>query len=64
MRNPWLNLWLSAANSWASAVRGFWTAGLHRQQRAVANEMIRQTMNFWARTWMVPWGGQDPKRRR
>jgi hypothetical protein len=64
MPNPWLSLWLSAANSWASAVRGFWTAELRRQQTAVVNEMVRQTMNFWARSWMVPLGGQKPKRRR
>jgi hypothetical protein len=32
MSNPWMSLWLSAANSWASAARGFWTAELHRQQ--------------------------------
>jgi hypothetical protein len=62
MRNPWLSLWLSAANSWASGVRGFWTAELHRQQAAMANEMVRQTMNFWTRTWMMTCGDQNPKR--
>ena len=36
------SFWLSAANSWAGAMRGFWTAELHRQQTAMANEMIRQ----------------------
>ena len=46
MPNPWVSLWLSAANSWASAVRGFWTAELHRQQTAMANEMVRQIMSF------------------
>jgi hypothetical protein len=64
MPNPWLSLWLSAANSWANAVRGFWTAELRRQQGAVTNEVIRQTMSLWTRTWMVPWAGQKPKRRR
>jgi hypothetical protein len=63
MSNPWMSLWLSAANSWASAARGFWTAELHRQQTAVANEMVRQTMNFWGRTWMAPVAGQKPKPR-
>jgi hypothetical protein len=38
--------WLSAANSWAGAMRGLWTAELHRQQAAMANEMIRQTIDF------------------
>lgn len=26
MKNPWMSMWLSAANSWAGAARGFWTA--------------------------------------
>jgi hypothetical protein len=42
MSNPWLSLWLSAANAWAGAVRGFWTAEMHRQQSAMMNEMMRQ----------------------
>jgi hypothetical protein len=41
MPNPWMSFWLSAANSWAGAARGFWTAEMHRQQRAMANEMVR-----------------------
>jgi hypothetical protein len=43
---------------------GFWAAELRRQQRVLANEMIRQTMSFWAKTWMVPLGGQKPNRHR
>ena len=64
MPNPWMSLWLSAANSWAGAARGFWTAEMHRQQTALANEMVRQTMDFWTRAWMGSIGSQKPKRRR
>ena len=64
MPNPWMSLWLSAANSWAGTVRGFWTAELHRQRTAMANEMVRQTMDFWVRTWMGPIAGHKSKRRR
>jgi hypothetical protein len=64
MPNPWISLWLSAANSWASAMRGFWTAQLHGQQTAMANEMVRQMTDFWVKTWMAPISGQKPKRRR
>jgi hypothetical protein len=64
MRNPWMSLRLSAANSWAGAMRGLWTAELHRQQTAVANEMVRQSINFWGRNWMMPFGSQRPRRRR
>jgi hypothetical protein len=63
VRNPWMSLWLSAANSWAGAMRGLWTAELHRQQTAMANEMIRQTLDFWTRTGMAPIAGSKPKRR-
>jgi hypothetical protein len=62
MRNPWMSLWLSAANSWTGAMRGLWTAELHRQQVAIANE-IRQTIDFWTRTGMAPVAGHNPKRR-
>ena len=37
MKNPWMSLWLSAANSWAGAARGFWTAEMARQQKAILN---------------------------
>jgi hypothetical protein len=63
MHNPWMSLWLSAANSWAGAMRGFWTAELHRQQTAIANEMIRQSIDLWSRTRMAPTAGDKPKRR-
>jgi len=43
-----MSLWLSAANSWAGAMRGFWTAEMRRQQTAMINEMTRQTVRFWA----------------
>ena len=61
MTNPWMSFWLSAANSWAGAMRGFWTAEMHRQQSAMANEMVRQTIDFWTRT--APIAGHRPKRR-
>jgi hypothetical protein len=40
-KNPWLSLWQSAANTWAGAARGFWTAEMHRQQKAMLNEMTQ-----------------------
>ena len=38
-KNPWLSLWLSAANTWAGAARGFWSAEMQRQQKTMLNEM-------------------------
>ena len=63
MPNPWLSLWLSAANSWAGAARGFWTAELHRQQSAITNEMVRQMTNSWVRTWMAAIAGHKTMHR-
>ena len=64
MANPWLSLWLSAANSWAGAARGFWTAELHRQQTAMINEAIRQTVRFWTGAWAPQVTNRKTKRRR
>ncbi len=64
MSNPWLSLWLSAANSWAGAARGFWTAELRRQQSAIVNEMIHQTVRFWTQTLAAPAPARKPRRRR
>jgi hypothetical protein len=62
--NPWLSLWLSAANSWAGATRGFWTAELRRQQSAMVNEMIRQTLRFWTEAWALAGADAKTTRRR
>lgn len=36
MKNPFLSMWLSAANTAAGSARAFWTAELQRQQKAFA----------------------------
>ena len=64
MPNPWLSLWLSAANSWAGAARAFWTAEMRRQQTAITNEMVRQMMRFWTQPWTAQPADRSPKRRR
>ena len=48
MKNPWMSVWLSAANQWAGTARAFWAAETARQQRAFAKEV--------AKAW-----GFDPK---
>jgi hypothetical protein len=63
MSNPWMSFWLSAANAWAGAARGFWTAEMRRQQTAVLNEMTRQMVRFWTGTWAQS-SVSDSKRRR
>lgn len=34
MKNPFLSMWLSAANTAAGSARAFWTAEMQRQQKA------------------------------
>ena len=53
-KNPWMSLWLSAANAWSGAARGFWTAEMHRQQVAMGSEIARQMVRIWAATWIAP----------
>jgi hypothetical protein len=62
MSNPWVSLWLSAANAWAGAAQGFWTAEMRRQQTAMLNEMSRQMVRFWTGAWGQP--SADARKRR
>jgi hypothetical protein len=64
MPNPWLSLWLSAANAWAGAARGFWAAEMQRQQTAMLNEMSEQIVRFWTGGWMLPPSSDRSGRRR
>ena len=42
MKNPWMSLWLSAANKAAGAARGHWMAEARRQQKALAARTARE----------------------
>ncbi len=63
-KNPWMSLWLSAANSWAGAARGFWSAEMQRQQTAMMNEMTRQMLRLWTGAWLVPPAAERRPRQR
>jgi hypothetical protein len=41
MKNPWMSMWLSAANSATGAARGQWAAEMQRQQNAFVKEWVR-----------------------
>jgi hypothetical protein len=64
MSNPWMSLWLGAANAWAGAACGFWTAEMRRQQTAMLNEMTRQMVRFWTGAWALPSSGDSKRSRR
>lgn len=63
MTNPFLSMWLSAANSWTGAARGYWTAEMHRQQNALARQLMDQTSRFWLEAWQLSPPGRKPKAR-
>jgi hypothetical protein len=48
-----MSLWLSAADSGASAARGFWMAELHRGQTAIIQGMTEQMIRLWSGAWMI-----------
>ena len=63
MKNPWLSLWLSGANAWAGAARGFWAAEMQRQQTAMMREAGEQMIRFWSGAWMIPAGEKRTRSR-
>ena len=58
MKNPWMSVWLSAANSMAAPARGQALAEMHRQQ----NAMMKAWTEACVRMWM-PWVKPSQKRR-
>lgn len=41
MKNPWMSLWLSAANRAAGTARGYWLAEAERQRQALVRQATR-----------------------
>jgi hypothetical protein len=60
MKNPWMSLWLSAANKAAGTGRALWAAEARRQQASLTKEVMK--------TWGLGGPGVSrkapPKRRR
>lgn len=51
MKNPWMSFWLSSAHratsTWSGTGRRLWATEIGRQQRAMLDELTRQTSEFW-----------------
>jgi len=58
-RNPFMSLWLSAANRVANTGRGLAMAATRRQRAAATAEATRQVTTFWTRAWR---GATAPRR--
>ena len=54
MKNPFMSMWLSYANTYASMMRGLWSAEIQRQQTAMMNEMMANMTKFWMAPMMLP----------
>ena len=63
-KNPWLSMWLSAANSVAGAARGYASAEIQRQMTVAQAEMTRQMVDFWSLKPAAPARSRKKKRRR
>ena len=44
MKNPWMSLWLSAANKAGNTARGMWMAEARRQQQALTKEIAKASV--------------------
>jgi hypothetical protein len=47
MRNPFMSMWLSAANRAMGTGMGIWQASVRRQQTAALNEANKAIISFW-----------------
>jgi len=47
LKNPFMSMWLSAANRAAATGRGIGAAALRRQQTAILNETTKAITSFW-----------------
>jgi hypothetical protein len=55
-KNPFMSMWLSAANRVANTGRGAFTAAAKRQQTAMANEATKSVLGFWSKAMQAPAG--------
>ena len=46
-KNPFMSMWLSAANSAANTARGHATASVKRQSQAAITQATNDVMSFW-----------------
>ena len=59
MKNPFLSMWLSAANTAAGSARAFWTVEMQRQQKALPRASPHRP-----RKSGLPRSGKKPARNR
>lgn len=67
-KNPFLSMWLSAANSMIGQARGQATAAVRRETNraatTAATEVVKQVTNFWANALKPPAAPRKPRKAR
>lgn len=53
-KNPFMSMWLSAANSAANTARGHVAASAKRQSQAVVAQATQDVMSFWTDALTAP----------
>jgi hypothetical protein len=46
-KNPFMSMWLSAANTSAGMMRSAWAAEMQRQQQEFIQNWIKMSMQLW-----------------
>ena len=63
-KNPFMSLWVSAANRMAGSVRGYALSQAKRQAAAATNEVRKETVKLWTDALSLPSAKTKPKRKR
>ena len=53
-KNPFMSMWLSAANSAANTARGHATAAVKRQSQAAVTQATNDVVSFWNHALAAP----------
>jgi hypothetical protein len=63
-RNPFMSMWLSAANTVAGSARSRMTAASRRQASTMMTQGAAQAADFWAKVLKAPTGAKKRRKPR
>ena len=65
-KNPFMSMWLSAANTAMGSARGLASAAAQREVKRATHTAVNQAVDEWTRLMTAPWAAttQTPRRRR
>lgn len=63
-KNPFMSMWLSAANRAAGSLRGQAAAQTKRQVTAAVTEATKESIKLWSDALTAPAAQRKPKRKR